>query len=61
MDAVKKKLAILKEEKEAAVAHAEDVERQKKELQDQLDKVRANEFSHRTCDTFNWQNVVAMN
>ena len=40
MDAVKKKLAILKEEKEAAVAHAEDVDRQKKDLQDQLDKVR---------------------
>lgn len=42
MDAVKKKLAILKEEKEAAVAHAEEVDRQKKDLQDQLDKVRAN-------------------
>ena len=44
MDAVKKKLAILKEEKEAAVAHSEEVEQQKKELQDQLDKARVHVY-----------------
>ena len=40
MEAIKKKLAILKEEKENALEKCEEQEAKCKELQDQLDQVR---------------------
>ena len=39
MEAIKKKLAILKEEKEAAVEKAEEAERQKKDAQSRAEAV----------------------
>lgn len=39
MEAIKKKLAILKEEKEAAVEKAEEAERQKKDAQARAEAV----------------------
>ena len=39
MEQIKKKMASLKEEKEAAIERAEDAEKAKKEAEDQQDKV----------------------
>lgn len=49
MEAIKKKMAQLKDEKEDAVERAEEADRQKKEVEDKLDAVSTVFLFYHVC------------